>query len=119
MTTGEEMLTPREAARRLGVTTATLYGWLGLSRRGLFVLRGTPVMVAFFQTGSRGQGRIHIEQREVHRLRELMRVPVNRSQPVAPLSHRIGLLESQSRWVDRNESSPLLAPGRGNRIYAA
>lgn len=71
------MLTPREAARRLGVTTTTVYDWLGRSRRGLFVLRGAPVIVEYFQTGAMGQGRIRIPAAEVGRLRELMRVPVD------------------------------------------
>ncbi len=72
----EEMLTPKQAASRLGVTTTTLYDWLGQSRRGLFVLRGRPVTVEFFQTGAKGQGRIRIVAREVERLLELMRVLV-------------------------------------------
>ena len=76
MTGGEELLTPKDAAHLLGVATTTLYDWLGRSRRGLFVLRGTPVTIAFFQTGSQGQGHIRIEVGEVRRLRELMRVPV-------------------------------------------
>ena len=72
----EEILTPTQAASRLGVTTTTLYDWLGRSRRGLFVLRGQSVTVEFFQTGAKGQGRIRIPAREVERLKELMRVPV-------------------------------------------
>jgi hypothetical protein len=70
------MLTPGQAASRLGVTATTVYDWLGRSRRGLFVLRGQPVTVEFFQTGAKGQGRIRIPAREVERLREMMRVPV-------------------------------------------
>jgi hypothetical protein len=73
----EEMLTPRQAAARLGVTATTLYDWLGRSRRGLFVLRGRPGVIEFFQTGARGQGRIRIAAREVERVQELMRVPVD------------------------------------------
>ena len=72
----EEMLTPTQAAGRLGITATTLYDWLGRSRRGLFVLRGQSVTVEFFQTGAKGQGRIRIPAREVERLKELMRVPV-------------------------------------------
>jgi len=72
----EEMLTPQQAASRLGVRPTTFYDWLSRSRRGLFVLRGLPVIVEYFQTGSKGQGRIMIATREVERLRELMRVPV-------------------------------------------
>jgi hypothetical protein len=72
----EEMLTPRQVAARLGVTATTLYDWLGRSRRGLFVLRGQAVTVEFYQTGAKGQGRIRLPAREVERLKELMRVPV-------------------------------------------
>lgn len=72
----EEMLTPGQAAGRLGVTATTIYDWLGQARRGVFVLRGRPVAVEFFQTGAKGQGRIRIPAREVERLRGLMRVPV-------------------------------------------
>ena len=72
----DELLTPGEAAGRLGVAVPTLYGWLGLSRRGLFVVRGMPVTVAFFQTGPKGRGRIRIPAAEVARLLELMRAPV-------------------------------------------
>jgi hypothetical protein len=81
------MLTPKQAASRLGVTTTTLYDWLGRSRRGLFVLHGQPVTVEFFQTGAEGQGRILIPATEIARLKELMRVPVERiriRRPPAP-----------------------------------
>lgn len=76
MPADEDMLTPRQAAGRLGVTAANLYAWLGLARRGLFVLRGRPGAVEYFQTGANGQGRIRIPAREVERLMDLMRVPV-------------------------------------------
>lgn len=76
MKTDEEILTPQQAAGLLGITTTTLYDWLGRSRRGLLVLRGRSVAVEFFQTGANGQGRIRIPAREVERLKDLMRVPV-------------------------------------------
>jgi hypothetical protein len=70
----DELLTAAQAARRLGISVTTLYDWLGLSDRGLFVLRGQPVTIDYFQGGRNGQGRIGIEAAEVARLRELMRV---------------------------------------------
>ena len=66
----------------------TVYDWLGRSRRGFFVLRGRVVMVEYYQTGAKGQGKIRIPAREVDRLKELMRVPVEparaRRPPVRP-----------------------------------
>lgn len=80
-----ELLTPDEAARRLGVTRTTFYDWVGQSRRGLLRIHGGPVTIEFFQTGANGQGRIGIEEGEVERLRELMRVkpsvPILRKPP--------------------------------------
>ncbi|MCE9556547.1 MAG: helix-turn-helix domain-containing protein [Planctomycetes bacterium] len=84
----EDMLTPKQAASRLGVTPTTLYDWLGRSRRGLFVLRGRPVIVEYFQTGAKGQGRIRIATKEVDRLRELMRVPVEPTHSPRPSVRR-------------------------------
>jgi hypothetical protein len=78
---GEELLTAREAARRLGVSPPTLYAWLGLSDRGLLVIHGAPVTIDYFQSGPAGQGRIRLEAAEVERVRGLMRV---RPQPVIP-----------------------------------
>jgi hypothetical protein len=79
-----DLLTTREAARRLGVTVATLYGWLGLSDVNLFAIREQPVTILYFQGGPRGQGRIRIEAAEVERLLELMRVI-----PASPRPRRI------------------------------
>jgi hypothetical protein len=70
----EELLSPGEAARRLGITVTTLYDWLGQSDRGLLVIRGQPVTISYFQGGPKGQGRIRIEAEEVERLKSLMRV---------------------------------------------
>ena len=70
----EELLTAAEAARRLGVTTTTLYDWLGRSRIGALEIRGQKAVIQYFQGGARGQGRIRIEAGEVERLRDLMRV---------------------------------------------
>jgi len=75
----EELLSPREAARRLGITVTTFYDWLGQSNRGRFVIRGQPATISYWQGGPQGQGRIRIEAGEVERLNNLMRV---RPQPL-------------------------------------
>ena len=72
--TSDDLLPPREAARRLGITVTTLYDWLGQSDRGVLVVRGRPVTVNYLQGGPRGQGRIRIEVSEIERLKDLMRV---------------------------------------------
>src|SRR3954447_282028 len=77
----EELLSAREAARRLGIAVATLYDWLGRSDRGLLVLRGRPAPVGHLQGGPRGRGRIRVEAGEVERLKDLLRV---RPRPHAP-----------------------------------
>src|SRR5687768_1845071 len=68
------LLSAVEAAERLGITVTTLYDWLGQSDRGLLVIRGQAVTVDYLQGGGKGQGRIRIEQEEVLRLKELLRV---------------------------------------------
>jgi hypothetical protein len=73
----EELLPADESARRLGISTASLYSWLEQSNAGQFMLRGQPVTIDYLQGGRRGQGRIKIEATEVQRLRELMRVRPN------------------------------------------
>jgi transposase len=70
----EDLLSTREAARRLGVTVTTLYDWLGRSDNGLLVLRGRKVTVTYYQGGPCGQGRIRVAESEVARVLELMRV---------------------------------------------
>jgi hypothetical protein len=86
----QAMLTVAEAAARLGVTTTTLYDWLGQSDRGLLMIRGLSVTISYFQGGPRGQGRIGIESAEIDRVRELMRVVpqvlVPRRPPRRPVS---------------------------------
>lgn len=83
-----ELLSAQEAARRLGVTTTTLYAWLGESDAGLLCLRGQAVTVDYYQSGARGQGRIKIPAGEVDRLLELMRVrphpALRRPTPIRP-----------------------------------
>ncbi|HEY2785870.1 MAG TPA: hypothetical protein VGJ05_12950 [Fimbriiglobus sp.] len=66
------LLSTRDASRSLGIATATLYGWLGLSKQGRLVLNGQPVTITYYQTGARGQGRIRIPAGEVDRLLSLM-----------------------------------------------
>jgi hypothetical protein len=73
-----EWLTAKEAAHRLRMAVTTLYSWLGLSDRGLLIVRGLPTTIDYLQGGGRGQGRILLDSREVERLQELMRV---KSQP--------------------------------------
>jgi len=86
----DELLTVREAARRLGIQPETLYDWLSRSDYGLFEIRGQRVTVEYFQGGPRGQGNIRIEAAEVARLKELMRV-----KPMAPPSRRPPILRRQ------------------------
>jgi hypothetical protein len=86
----EPLLSVQEAGSRLGVKTTTLYSWLGLSDVGLFEVRGQNITINYFQGGPRGQGRIRIEAREIHRLKELMRIQPQvarpRKTPVRPQS---------------------------------
>jgi hypothetical protein len=77
----DDLLTTREAARRLGIAVASLYDWLGQSDRGLLTLRGQAVTIKYLQTGAQGQGRIKIDAGEVERLKGIMRVW---PQPFAP-----------------------------------
>lgn len=83
---GTDLLSPAQAGCRLGISVTTLYDWLGLSDRGLLVIRGQPVTIDYFQGGPQGQGRIRIEAAEVERVRELMRV---RPQHLKPVRQRI------------------------------
>jgi hypothetical protein len=82
----DEMVSAGEAARRLGIAVTSLYDWLGQSDRGILVVRGQAVTINYFQTGPQGQGRIHLEQGEVDRLKDLLRVrpqpAMNRRPPV-------------------------------------
>jgi hypothetical protein len=70
----EDLLTAQDAARRLGISTASLYTWLAESNAGRFLIRGQPVTISYLQGGPKGQGRIRIEAREIERLKDLMRV---------------------------------------------
>jgi hypothetical protein len=82
----DELLSSREAARRLGITVTTFYDWLGQSDRGLLVIRGQRVSIHYLQGGPQGQGRIRIEAAEVERLKSLMRV---HPEPLVPRRPRI------------------------------
>jgi len=68
------LLSSKEVAQRLGISTATLYDWLAKSNSGSLIIRGRDVTIDYFQGGPRGQGRIKLEVQEVQRLKELMRV---------------------------------------------
>jgi len=84
-----ELLTAKEAAHHLGLAVATLYAWLGLSDRGLLVIRGEPVTINYLRGGRRGQGRIRIEASELERIKAFMRVKprplVARRTPTQPM----------------------------------
>jgi len=84
----DELLSTREAARRLGMAVASLYDWLGQSDRGLLVIRGRPVTISYLQGGPQGQGRIRIEAGEVERLKDLLRVRPQPTRPRRPPARR-------------------------------
>ena len=75
------LLSSHDAACRLGISTATWYDWLSQSDAGTFVIRGESVTIDYLQTGAKGQGRILIEDREIERLKQMMRV---RPHPLRP-----------------------------------
>ncbi len=83
----DALLSAKEAAQRLGVAPATLYGWLGLSDCGLLVICGQRVTIRYYQGGPSGQGRIRIESSEVERLKELTRVVPQKSVSRRPHMH--------------------------------
>ena len=70
-------LSAAEAASQLGISVLTLYDWLSQSDAGTFMLRGQQVTIEYFQGGRRGQGRIRVQQSEVARLLNLMKVRPN------------------------------------------
>ncbi len=67
-------LSSHEAAHRLGISVCSLYEWLGRSDDGEFILRGEAFTINYLQGGARGQGRIQIEQSEIDRIQDAMRV---------------------------------------------
>ena len=69
-----QLLSTKEAAEMLGVSTTTFRNWLTQSDMGTFTVRGQRVTIDYYQGGRQGRGRIKIEQREVERLLDLMRV---------------------------------------------
>jgi len=77
----EELLSAKEAARRLGMAVTSLYDWLGQSDRGFLVIRGERVTIDYLQGGPQGQGRIKLAASEVERLQDLMRVRPQRPAP--------------------------------------
>ena len=80
-----DLLSAKEAARRLGISVGSLYDWLLQSDHGTFVIRGQQTTIDYLQGGPRGQGRIKITADEVERIKEKMRVrplrPSQRSRP--------------------------------------
>lgn len=74
----DDLLNPREAAQRLGITVTTFYDWLSQSDYGLLMIRGEQVVIDYLQGGPQGHGRIRIAAAEVQRLLELMRVKPKR-----------------------------------------
>jgi transposase-like protein len=84
----QELLTTREAARRLGISTASLYAWLAQSNAGTFVLHGRPATIEHLQGGAKGQGRILITAQEIERLKDLMRVRPRSIPPRRPPVHQ-------------------------------
>lgn len=96
----EELLSTTEAARRLGISRASLYDWLGQSNAGQFALRGQSVTIQYLQGGARGQGRIKIEAQEVERLKDVMRVrprPATARRASAPQNHFPGITVKPGR----------------------
>ena len=69
-----ELIAACEAARRLGISRASLYDWLAQSDASVLVIRGQPVTIDYLQGGAKGQGRIKLEAEEIERLKDLMRV---------------------------------------------
>ena len=80
-----ELLNSTEAARRLGISVASLYDWLARSQRDEFLMRGQPCTINYLQGGAQGQGRIQIEVVEIERLKDAMRV---QPQPKRRLQYR-------------------------------
>lgn len=86
----EELASAQEAARRLGISVASVYDLLRQSDQGTLVIRGESATINYLQGGPRGQGRIKLEVSEIERLKELMRVrpsPSRRRSP--PIRERI------------------------------
>lgn len=75
------LLSSQDAARLLGISTATLYDWLAQSDAGTFMIRGQLTTINYYQGGRKGQGRIKIDRQELERLLELMLVSP-KSQPI-------------------------------------
>lgn len=86
----EELLSTKESARRLGISVASLYDWLGQSDRGTFVIRGQATTIDYLQGGPRGQGRIKLAASEVERIKQRMRVlPTRQRRRAAPVPQRV------------------------------
>lgn len=81
-----KLLSSREAASKLGISVTSLYDWLARSDNNEFILRGQSFSIDYLQGGARGQGRIQIEETEIERLIEAMRVhPQSRPKRCLPI----------------------------------
>lgn len=69
-----ELLSTDAAARRLGISRASLYDWIAKSNAGELVIQGQPTTIEHYQSGAAGRGRIRIPATEIDRLLKLMRV---------------------------------------------
>ncbi|PHR95221.1 MAG: molybdenum-pterin-binding protein [Blastopirellula sp.] len=81
------LISSKQAAQLLGIEVATFYDWLSQSDAGQFSIRGQEVTISYFQGGRSGQGRIRIEEAEVKRLLDCMRVTpksLNQRKPSKP-----------------------------------
>ena len=95
----DQLLSAKDAAQSLGISTVTFYDWLAHSDAGDFSIRGQRVTIDYLQGGPRGQGRIKIEATEIARLKDLMRVrppaprvrsPAYRCEPFPGITVRLG-----------------------------
>jgi hypothetical protein len=84
----DELLLARDVAKGLRMSITSLYGWLGMSDRGLLFIRGQQVTIRYFQGGPNGQGRIMIESSEVDRIKDAMRVQPQWTAPRSPFVRR-------------------------------
>ena len=97
----QELLGTTEAAKRLGISVATLYGWLADSDAGEFVIRGEAVTISYLQGGCKGQGRIQIPRSEIERIQELMRVS-----PKAAKTRRAPRPKTSHRFITSRPGRP-------------
>ena len=109
-----KLLSSQEAAQRLGISVTSLYDWLARSDRGQFVLRGQRLTIQYLQGGARGQGRIKLEESEIERLKDAMRVHPHPSVARHQTVRRSIIRGSPYRWAD-----PVREPSHATEITAA